>query len=133
VLLTKAAGGYTLVGSGGGLTSPASSAFAVVPGAPASITKQGGDGQTGILGALLSNPLSVLVTDAYGNPVSGATVNWVVSAGNASLGSSSSTTNSSGVATNALTLLGLLPGLSQVTASLSGTASSVLFSATSIL
>jgi hypothetical protein len=132
VLLTKAASGYTVVASGDGLASPASSAFSVVPGAPASITKQGGDGQSGILGALLANPLSVLVTDAFGNPVSGATVSWVVSAGNASLGSSSSTTNSSGVATNALTLLGLLPGLSQVTASL-GTVGSVVFSATSIL
>ena len=85
------------------------------------------------LGALLSNPLSVLVTDAYGNPVSGATVNWVVSAGNASLGSGTSTTNSNGVAMNLLTLLGLVPGVDQVTASVAGAAGSVIFSATGVL
>jgi hypothetical protein len=136
VVLTKAANGYTLVASGDGLTSRASSAFAVVAGAPASITKQGGDNQSATLaalGALLSNPLSVLVTDAYGNPVSGATVNWVVSAGNASLSSATSTTNSSGVATNLLTLLGLLPGVDQVTASVAGATGSVIFVATGVL
>jgi len=135
-VLTKATSGYTLIASGDGLTSAASSAFAVVAGAPATIAKQGGDNQSAVLsslGALLSNPLSVLVTDAYGNPVSGATVSWAVSAGNATLGSATSTTNSSGIATNLLTLLGLLPGVDQVTASVAGVASSVIFTATGLL
>ena len=135
VVLTKAASGYTLVANGDGLSSPASSAFAIVAGAPASITKQGGDNQSGLLalaGILLANPLSVLVADSYGNPVSGATVNWVVSAGNAALGTATSTTNSAGIATNSLTLLGLVAGVSQVTASIGGSAS-VVFSATGIL
>jgi hypothetical protein len=136
IVLTKAASGYTLVASGDGLTSQASSTFTVIAAAPASIAKQGGDNQSAplaALGALLSNPLSVLVTDAYGNPVSGATVNWAVSAGNARLGSATSTTNSNGIATNLLTLLGLLPGVDQVTASVTGAASSVIFTATGVL
>jgi hypothetical protein len=136
ILLTKAASSYSLVASASGLTSATSHAFNINPAAPASITKQGGDNQSAVLsalGTLLSNPLSVLVTDAYGNPVSGATVHWVVSAGNATLGSATSTTNSSGVAANLLTLLGLLPGVDQVTASVTGAASSVIFTATGLL
>lgn len=100
-----------------------------------SITKLGGDNQSGILGLggiLLANPLTVLVTDAFGNPVSGATVSWVVSAGSAALGVASSTTNSSGIASNSVTLLGLVAGVSQVTASLGSTAS-VVFSETGVL
>ncbi len=135
-VLTKATSGYTLIASGDGLTSQASSMFTVVAGAPTVIMKEGGDNQSATLaalGALLSNPLSVLVADAYGNPVSGATVSWVVSAGNASLGSSTSTTNTNGVATNLLTLLGLLPGVDQVTASVAGATGSVVFAATGLL
>ena len=100
-----------------------------------SITKLGGDNQSGILGLggiLLANPLTVLVTDVNGNPVSGTTVNWIVSAGSASLGAASSTTNSSGIATNSVTLLGLVAGVSQVTASLGSTVS-VVFSETGVL
>jgi hypothetical protein len=136
VLLTKAASAYTLVAATSGLTSATSHAFNISPGAPSSITKQGGDNQSGLLalaGILLANPLSVLVTDAYGNPVSGTTVNWVVSAGDAALGSATSTTNSSGIATNSLTLLRLVAGVDQVTASLGGTAGSVIFSETGLL
>lgn len=99
------------------------------------ITKQGGDNQSGILGLggiLLANPLTVLVTDVNGNPVSGTTVNWVVSAGNAALATASSTTNSNGIASNSVTLLGLVAGVSQVTASLGSTAS-VVFSETGVL
>ncbi len=43
---------------------------------PATITKVSGDMQTGTVGQPLSSPLVVLVRDAGGDPVAGATVSW---------------------------------------------------------
>jgi PKD repeat protein len=40
-----------------------------------------GDGQTGAAGSKLAQPLVVEVTDAFGNPISGETVNWSVEGG----------------------------------------------------
>jgi hypothetical protein len=122
--LTKAGVGYTLLATAQNLTSAASSPFAVTPAAPASIAKSGGDGQTGIVGALLGAPLKALVTDRYGNPISGATVAWAVAAGGGILGSATSVTDASGVASNTLTL-GLLPGLNQVSATTAGLAPAI--------
>lgn len=47
-----------------------------VAGAQAAIVKVSGDGQSAIAGAPLAQPLVVRVTDAFGNPVAGATVTW---------------------------------------------------------
>ncbi|MBL8976863.1 MAG: Ig-like domain-containing protein, partial [Gemmatimonadetes bacterium] len=40
-----------------------------------------GDRQSGIVGAALTDSLSVLVTDRFGNPIAGQAVNWAVPAG----------------------------------------------------
>jgi hypothetical protein len=132
--ITKAATAYTLVASTGGVGAATSSAFDVVAAAAASIAKVAGDNQSGLLdlaGILLPTPLSVLVTDAYGNPVSGATVAWAVTLGDAALGSVTSQTNSSGIATNTLSLTSLIPGTRQVTAGVTGL-TAVVFSATGL-
>jgi hypothetical protein len=136
VSIQKAAAGYTLVASASGLSSVTTGAFAINAAAPASIAVNGGNNQTGllaILGILLPTPLSVLVTDAFGNPVSGYVVSWAVTLGGATLANSTSQTNSSGIATDALTLTGLLGGLRQVTATVVGVAGSAVFGATGIL
>jgi hypothetical protein len=130
VFTTASAGGYTLVIDGSdGVSSATSSAFSITAAAPAIITKVGGDNQSillNILGILLPNPLSVAVTDAFGNPISGVTVNWSVTLGSAQLGSGTSTTNGAGVATNTLRMLGLFGGTRHVTATVAG-AGSVIF------
>ena len=100
------------------------------------ITKVGGDLQSGllsVLGILLPTPLSARVTDAFGNPVSGYLVSWAVTLGNATLGSVTSPTNSSGIATNTLTLTSLLGGLRNVTATVVGVAIPAVFSESGIL
>ena len=137
VSLTKAAAGYTIIASASGVTPISTGSFSVGAAAPASVVKIGGDNQPNLLlsllGLFLPTPLSVRVTDAFGNPVSGSTVTWAVTLGNATLGGSSSQTNTLGVATNStLSLTGLLGGLRQVTASVIGAAAAV-FSETGIL
>jgi adhesin/invasin len=54
---------------------------------------------TGTVGAALADPVSVRITDQYGQPVAGAVVAWSVESGNGTLASPSSLTNADGVAT----------------------------------
>jgi adhesin/invasin len=66
-----------------------------------------GDGQTGTAGKPLANPFKVLVTDAVGTPVPGASVTFTVTGGGGNLGGSSSAiinTNAQGLAEATLTL-----------------------------
>ncbi len=73
----------------------------VIAGAPASIIGAGHNQQTGTVNAARASPLEALVSDAQGNPVSGANVGWGGGSGeghglDACAGS---TTNSLGIAT----------------------------------
>ncbi len=52
-----------------------------VAGAPASVAVVSGDAQTAAAGAALPQPLVVVVKDALGNAVTGATVNWATTGG----------------------------------------------------
>ena len=83
--------------------------------------------QTGTVGQPLGSPLQVLVTDALGNPVSGATVSWSPDPGDGSAGPTTSATNGSGIASTSWTL-GSSPGSQSLDASVGG-AGSVTFSA----
>ena len=75
----------------------------------ARLAVQSGNGQvaciciTATLQAL--QPISVKATDVNLNPVAGATVNWTVTSGQVTLGSSTSITDGTGVATQSLTLV----------------------------
>ena len=90
----------------------------------------GGNGQQGTVGAPLSDPLSVRVTDASGHAVPDIAVNWSVLTGGGVISPASSITNGSGVASAELTL-GPLEGQQQAQALVSGlTGSPVVFSAT---
>jgi hypothetical protein len=102
----------------------------VEPLVPANLEAAGGNGQQGIVGAPLTDPLSVRVTDASGHAVPDITVNWSVLTGGGTISPASSTTNGSGVASAELTL-GPQEGQQQAQAQVSGlTGSPVVFSAT---
>jgi hypothetical protein len=81
-------------------------------GGPASIQVVDGDGQQGLVGAPLSAPVVVEVSDARGQPVDGATVEFVLtSAGDgAEIAPSTTTTDADGRA-QAHVLLGSKVGL----------------------
>jgi len=132
LFLTSAGTGYVLVATSlDGLSTATSKAFDVSAAVPARLAIKGGDGQYAKLGQTLASPISVLVTDAYGNGVGGSVVYWRVSLGLGALAAGTSTTDAGGVATNSWTLLGTSIGLQQVTAYVAGlTAQSVVFSAT---
>ena len=76
-----AAGGASLTATSGTLT-PATFSATAVAGAPANLAKVN-DGQTGTVGRPLTNTVGVIVTDAYGNPVSNVDVAFVGANGSA--------------------------------------------------
>ncbi len=88
-----------------------------------------GDGQTGVGGAALAEPLVVRVTDAFGNGVPGHTVTWSAAAGNGTLDPTSSDTDGSGNAQTSWTL-DLTQGVQTASAAIGGGAV-VDFTATS--
>ena len=69
----------------------------VVP-PPAQLQKQSGDNQTGTVGVQLTQPVCVRVLDGLGSPVPNVTVNWAVSTGNAGLSTTSSVSDTGGLA-----------------------------------
>lgn len=91
------------------------------------IAVNAGDAQSGTVAAALSTPLSVIVRDATNTVVPGVVVAWS-SADDGTLGSGTSITNTSGVASMTYTL-GQAAGSKSVTATVSGVGS-VTFSAT---
>ena len=113
-----------LAACGGGGADPSS------PGvAPSALRAQSGAQQSGVSGTVLTAPLMVLVTDAAGNNVSGARVEWDVSAGSGTTSPTSSLSDSRGVAQTLWTLGTVASRPALVTAQISGIAP-VLFTAT---
>ena len=91
-----------------------------------------GNGQQDVIGRPLAQPFVVLVTDAFGAPVAGATVDWSQVGGFGQLGVSRSVTGADGRAV-ASYVLGYRAGVEIVRASLSGvTGASVDLTARSI-
>jgi len=111
-------------GSGSGTTGSSG------PGPASTLILVSGNGQSGAAGQPLASPFVVAVTDSHGNPISGVTVNFAVTAGGGSLTVASGATNSLGQASTILTL-GTAGGSNTVTASSAGlTGSPIVFSAT---
>ncbi len=99
------------------------------PQTPTTIAEAGGNGQSGIVGQALSDPLVVLVTDDAGNPVSNVSVAWSVQGGG-TVSAPTVSTGSSGRA-SVQRVLGPDPGPQTTTASVSGLKGSpVTFAAT---
>ncbi len=118
-------------------TSPAlavvSGSLSVGVGAPATIAAVSAVSQSAtVLTAVAAAP-SVRVTDAVGNPVSGVTVTFAVTAGGGVIAPANGVvnTNASGVATLTSWTLGATPGANSVTGSATGLSGSpVVFNAT---
>jgi hypothetical protein len=91
------------------------------------ITLTSGSPQT-IARNATSQPLTVTVKDQNGDPLSGRTVNWAIAMGGGTLASSTSTTNTQGVATMTYTA-GATAGTATVTATV-GTLTPVTFTFT---
>jgi hypothetical protein len=127
---TTDAGSYTVTVTASNGVAPAASAtysLTVNAGPAVTVTIDTGNNQSANTGQAFTTPLSVTVTDAYGNTVPGATVTFSIvpaTGGTANFGGSTqtvtATTNSSGVATAPTLHAGSIPGAVTVTAT-SGT------------
>lgn len=87
------------------------------------LVKAGGDNQSADINTNLAEPLSVRVTDQFGNGVGGALVTWLLSSGSANLNPASGITIAGGLASSTLTVGGS-PGPIVITASSAGLAGS---------
>jgi|GEM_PF-4681989 len=108
------------------------SGITVSSGMASAVAVSSGNNQVGVAGAQLVQQLAVKITDSGGNAVAGTTVNWAATAGGTgvSVGSSSSITDASGIATTSATL-GSSGGVNTFTATVTGlTGSPVTFNAT---
>ncbi len=104
ISLNRAGAGYTLNATSGALTPDVSAGFTITAGAATTLAVNGGQAQSGSLNTVLAAPLSVLVTDAGGNPIAARAITWAVTYGGGSVDSATSHTNAAGIATTHLTL-----------------------------
>lgn len=121
VTVTEAGGNKTITVSVNGI-SVTSNTFAVNAGQASNIQIEAGDDQTGDVLETLSDPLVVLVTDEFENPVEDESVSFQFvghpnDANNYTLSATSVSTNSDGLAESTLTL-GNRPGTYEVEASI---------------
>jgi uncharacterized protein (TIGR03437 family) len=93
----------------------------VTPGVPSSFTLVSGNSQSAQAGQALASPLVVQVLGSGSAPLSGQTVNWSLTpAAAGAVGATSTTTDSSGRASNTVTFSSTASGSVQVTATLAG-------------
>jgi len=126
-------GAYTVVASASATSAEATFSLAnTTVGLPASVQATSGGEQSATVGTTFAQPLQVTVTDAYGNPVAGADVNFVVvaedGAGATFVGGGTSaqeTTNVEGQATSPVLEAGTTAGSFSVTATVTGATAAV--------
>jgi Bacterial Ig-like domain (group 1)/Leishmanolysin len=95
----------TVTATASGLTgSPALFVASASAGPPAQLIRASGDNQTGVVGDTLPARLIVVARDQFGNPVSGVSVGWTVTAGGGSISSAAVNTDAQGMASVAWTL-----------------------------
>lgn len=118
------------LGCGGTSTAPPSNTTAP-PRVATRITIYTGDGQAGLKGSALRDPLCTNVFDASGNLMSGVMVTYTVATGGGQLQLPVDVpTDANGISTSGLWTLGPAAGTQTVTASTAGVAASVTFTAT---
>ena len=98
---------------------------------PARIVDQAGDAQSAVAGSAPSVLPSVLVSDAKGRPVPGASVTFAVASGGGAVTGATAVTNASGLATVGSWTLGTRAGADSLTATCAGLAP-VMFHATGV-
>lgn len=89
-------------------------------GAPSNLAIHAGDNQTADAGTAVPTPPAVRVTDLFGNPVAGATVQFAVVAGGGAVTGASPTTDANGIAAVGSWTLGNTAGENRLTATVSG-------------
>lgn len=97
--LGPTAGAYVFEASAPSLAAVTVSVTAT-PAPAAGVAIVSGNGQGGAVGTLLPAPLTVMVTNRFGAPVAGATVEWSAVLGGGTLGSSTSITGADGRASS---------------------------------
>jgi adhesin/invasin len=126
-------GPNTLTASSPGVIgSPVTFTATATAGAPASVAINAGNNQTAAAGSTVAIAPSVLVQDAFNNPVSGLTVTFAVASGGGIVTGGSGTTNASGIATVGSWSLGTTVGANTLTAT-AGSLAPVTFAATGIV
>jgi len=130
--ITAGTANNTLSAASTGLTgSPVTFTASATAGGAAQIAAAAGDGQSATVGTAVTTAPSVLVSDQFGNPVSGVAVTFAVTAGGGSVSGGSTTSNASGLATVGSWTLGTAAGANQLDATSAGLSGSpVKFSAT---
>jgi hypothetical protein len=89
------------------------------PGAAASVTKQAGDNQTALAGAVVSMSPAIVVKDAFNNVRPGAIVTFAIASGGGSVTKPTDTTDANGIASVGGWTLGAA-GANTLTATVSG-------------
>ena len=129
-ILGATVGANTLNATVAGVAAPVSFAATGTPGAPATVTKQAGDGQSATTGTPVTTAPQVKVVDANGNAVPDVGVTFAVTAGNGSVTGSPVATDADGIATVGSWTMGD-SGNNTLSATVVGVAP-VVFSATSV-
>ena len=111
--------GYVLNASAGGLTGAASGAIAVTASTPATMAVSAGDSQVGTVLLPLIDSVAFRVTDAFGNPVTGAAVTVAVTTGGGGVSPAGGPTDANGEVRTAWTL-GAALGAQSITATVTG-------------
>ncbi len=96
IAISGTVGARTLQFSSGSLVSPTSGTITVGAGAATAMSKSAGDGQTATVGSAVAVAPQVLVVDASGNPVAGASVTFAPSSGGSVTGTNPAATDASG-------------------------------------
>jgi uncharacterized repeat protein (TIGR01451 family) len=124
-------GSYDVSATVTGVANPASFPLTNVAGGVAAISIVSGTPQTAVAGAAFAEPLQVLVVDAFGNPVEGATVTFTAPGTGASATTSTLTaiTNATGLA-SVTAAAGAIAGTYTVTASTAGATTPASFALT---
>jgi hypothetical protein len=99
------------------------------PGAPAAVTKSGGDAQSAVAGSNVAVAPAVKVADSFGNPLPNVLVTFAVASGGGSVTGGLANTNASGIATVGAWKLGGAIGANTLSAT-AGALPPVVFSAT---
>ncbi|MGI8856897.1 MAG: beta strand repeat-containing protein [Thermomicrobiales bacterium] len=126
------AGAYSVVASAPGVALAALFSLTNTAGPPAAIAPVSGGSQSAPITTTFPTALAARVTDAMGNPVSGATVTFAAPSSRASGafagGVSTATTNAAGIATAPAFTANTTAGSYVVTASVAGVSGTVAFS-----
>jgi adhesin/invasin len=97
--IVGAPGARTLIFAADGYASAISTPVSLGVGAPASVAASAGDGQSATVGTAVAVAPAVVVRDAGGTPVAGASVSFAVTGGGGALTGAAATTGADGIAT----------------------------------